>query len=265
VLLGGSILAVVVWLFEKQPNAWLYAWGTVTAFMLLMTYVGPKWIMPLFNKFTPLEDGELKQSIAAMAKRCDFPFAEVAVMDGSKRSARANAFFAGFGKSKVIALFDTLVKKHTVPELTAVLAHEIGHFKCKHIVQRLVVSILQIGLLLFLLGLVMNNPGLSAAFGIEKASVAVSLVLFTFLFEPAQFLFGILASVWSRKHEYEADAYAANAMGGPEALMEGLKKLSTDNLTNLTPHPAHVFLNYSHPPLRERLAALSRWQPARNS
>jgi STE24 endopeptidase len=259
-LIGGGILSLVLWIFEKLPNAWLYAWGAVTVITLAMTYIGPKWIMPLFNKFTPLADGELKQSIAAVAKRCDFPFAEISVMDGSKRSNRGNAFFAGFGKTKIIALFDTLIEKHTVPELTAVLAHEIGHFKRKHIVQRLVVGIWQIGLLFFLLGLMLNNEKLSAAFGIATPTVAVSLVLFTFLYEPVQFLFGVFSSIWSRKHEYEADAYAADAMDGPETLMSGLKKLSADNLTNLTPHPVHVFLHYSHPPLSQRLAALAAWK-----
>ncbi len=255
-VIGGGLLSLVLWLFEKLPNAWLWAWAAVTAFTLIMAYVGPKWLMPLFNKFTPLEDGELKQSISEMAKRCEFPFAEVSVMDGSKRTSRGNAFFAGFGANKRIALFDTLIANQTVPELTAILAHEIGHFKCRHIIQRLIVGVLQMGLMFFLLGLFLRNVPLAEAFGIHAPTVAVSLVLFTFLYEPVQFLFGIASSVWSRKHEYEADAYASKAMGSPESLISGLKKLSADNLTNLTPHPLHVFLNYSHPPLRERLAAL---------
>jgi STE24 endopeptidase len=256
--LGGPIVALLLWLFGKFPNAWIYAWLATSGFILLMTYVGPKYIMPMFNKFTPLADGELKSSITAMAERCGFPFAEISVMDGSKRSTRSNAFFAGIGKTKIIALFDTLIEKHSVPELTAVLAHEIGHFKCRHIVQRLVMSLLQMGLLFFLLGLFLNNTRLHEAFGVPQTSVYVSFVLFLLLFEPLQFLIGIASAIWSRKHEFEADAYASKAMDGPQSLISGLKKLACDNLTNVTPHPFYVFLNYSHPPMRERLAALQR-------
>lgn len=177
-------------------------------------------------------------------------------MDGSKRSSKSNAFFTGFGKKKRIALFDTLVEKHTVPELVGVLAHEIGHYKKKHIVTGMVVSILTMGVMFFLLGLMMNNRGLFDAFGIKETSIYVSLVLFGILMSPLNTVLSISGNMLSRKHEFEADAYAAQVTGHPEEMANALKKLSKDNLSNLTPHPFYVFLNYSHPPVVERIAAL---------
>lgn len=255
-LLGLPLLGLLLWVFGKYSQAWIWAWLAVTAYVLIMAYVGPRFLMPLFNKFTPLADGELKQAITAMAQRCGFPFGEISIMDGSRRSTRSNAFFAGFGKNKKIALFDTLVEKHTTPELVAVLAHEIGHFKKRHIVQHLAMSVLQIGLLFFLLGMFLNNEQLFAAFGVPQTSVYLSFVFFLFLFQPVQFLVSIFMAIWSRKHEFEADAFASKAVGGPSSMISALKKLAQDNLTNLTPHPFYVFVNYSHPPMRERLAAL---------
>lgn len=255
-LLGLPLLAALLWVFTF-PHAWLYAWGVTTLFTVAMMYLGPAIIMPLFNKFTPLQDGELKTSVTALAARCGFPFREVSIIDGSKRSTRSNAFFAGFGRNKRIALYDTLVAQQTVPELTAVLAHEIGHFKLRHIVQRLVLSLVQMGVWFFLLGIFMQNASLFAAFGVAQPSIYLSLIFFLMLFQPVQFLLGIVLSWWSRKHEYEADAYASQAVGSPAAMISALRKLARDNLTNLTPHPFTVFLHYSHPPLRERLAALS--------
>jgi STE24 endopeptidase len=212
--------------------------------------------MPLFNKFKPLEDGELKTAIQEMSTKCQFPLTEVYEIDGSKRSTKANAFFTGLGKNKKIALYDTLIQNNGVGELVAVLAHEIGHFKKKHIVQSIVLGILQMGVLFFLLGKFLNNQGLFDAFGVEQVSVYGSLVFFTFLFEPVSKLLSVVMMVLSRKNEYEADAYAAEVTGRPEDLISGLKKLSKDNLSNLTPHPFFVFLNYSHPPMLKRLAAL---------
>lgn len=176
-VLGLPLLALVLWLFTFQ-NAWLYAWGATTAFTLVMAYVGPAIIMPMFNKFTPLADGELKSAVTSLAQRCGFPFKEVSIIDGSKRSSRSNAFFAGFGRNKRIALFDTLVAQQTVPELVAVLAHEIGHFKRRHIVQRLVLSLVQMGVWFFLLGIFLKNSGLFAAFGVAQPSVYLSLIFF---------------------------------------------------------------------------------------
>ena len=257
VVIGAPILALVLYLFGQfGSHAWLYGWIAVTAFSLAMMYLAPTYIMPLFNKFKPLEEGKLKTAIRAMSEKCDFPLTEVYEIDGSKRSTKANAFFTGLGKHKKIALYDTLIKNNGVGELVAVLAHEIGHFKKKHIYQSMALSILQMGVLFFLLGLFLNNRGLFDAFGVEQVSVYGSLVFFMFLFEPVSKLLSVLMMILSRKNEYEADAYAVEVTGRPEDLISGLKKLSKDNLANLTPHPFYVFLNYSHPPMLKRLAAL---------
>ena len=257
IAIGAPILSVILFLFDKAgPNAWLYGWIAVACFSLLMTYLAPTYIMPLFNKFKPLEDGELKTAIQEMSTKCEFPLTEVYEIDGSKRSTKSNAFFTGLGKNKKIALYDTLIKNNGVGELVAVLAHEIGHFKKKHIFQSIVLGILQMGILFFLLGKFLNSPGLFEAFKVENTSVYGSLVFFTFLFEPISKLLGVVMMILSRKNEYEADAYAAEVTGHPEDLISGLKKLSKDNLSNLTPHPFYVFLNYSHPPMLQRLAAL---------
>jgi STE24 endopeptidase len=257
VVLGAPILALLFFLFDRfGENAWLYGWIAVAGFSLLITYLAPTYIMPLFNKFKPLEDGALKTAIQEMSQKCQFPLTEVYEIDGSKRSTKANAFFTGLGKNKKIALYDTLIQNNGVGELVAVLAHEIGHFKKKHIVQSMVLGILQMGVLFFLLGLFLNKQELFDAFGVKAVSVYGSLVFFTFLFEPISKLLSVVMMVLSRKNEYEADAYAAEVTGRPEDLISGLKKLSKDNLSNLTPHPFYVFLNYSHPPMVKRLAAL---------
>lgn len=258
-VLGAPILAVILYLFEHFGDvAWLYGWITLATFSLLMAYLAPTFIMPLFNQFKPLSDGELKTAIQDMSKKCDFPLTEVFEIDGSKRSTKSNAFFTGLGKNKKIALYDTLIENNGVGELVAVLAHEIGHYKKKHILQTLVLGILQMGILFFLLKLFLNRPGLFEAFGVEQVSVYGSLVFFTFLFEPVSKLLSVGMMMLSRKNEFEADAYAADVTGHPEDLVSGLKKLSKDNLSNLTPHPFFVFMNYSHPPMLERIAALER-------
>jgi len=255
-VIGLPILALILWLFGKSDLAWLYAFIAITVISLMLSYVAPKWIMPLFNKFAPLEDGELKNAIQTMAKQCDFPITEVSVMDGSKRSAKSNAFFTGMGKNKKIALFDTLIARHTVPELVAVLAHEIGHFKKKHIIQAMILGIAQSAVTFFLLGLFMKNQGLFAAFGVRETSVYLSLIFFGLLYQPISKLVSIFMTILSRKNEFEADAYAAQVTSQPEVMVTALKKLSKDNLSNLTPHPFYVFLNYSHPPVLERIQAL---------
>ncbi|MAS91635.1 MAG: peptidase M48 [Verrucomicrobiales bacterium] len=256
VIIGAPLLALLLWIFQTVPMAWLWGWVLVTAFSLLLAYVAPTWIMPLFNKFEPLEDGELKAEIHEMAEKCEFPLKEVSVMDGSKRSAKSNAFFTGFGNNKRIALFDTLIEKHTVPELVGVLAHEIGHFKKRHIVKSLVIGILTTGVMFFLLGQMMENRSLFDAFGVKETSVYVSLVLFGILMSPVNEVLSIGSNLLSRKHEFEADAYAAEVTGNPEAMADALRKLSKDNLSNLTPHPFYVFLNYTHPPVTQRVEAL---------
>lgn len=260
-VIGLPLAALVLWLFERYPLAWVWAWLATTALLLGLQYVAPRWILPIFHKFTPLPDGPLRSAIHDLAERCRFPVRELFVIDGSRRSTKANAFFTGFGRNKRIALYDTLIGKHTQPELLAVLAHEIGHFKRGHIVQRLVVAVLQMAFIFLLMGLFLRNGGLFAAFGVEQTSVWLSLVFFTILFQPVQQVLGILSGMWSRRHEYEADAYAAGATGGPDDMISALRKLARDTLTNLTPHPLYVFLHYSHPPMVERIAALRRVVP----
>tara|TARA_R110000850_G_scaffold102678_4_gene212163 strand:+ start:1523 stop:2764 length:1242 start_codon:yes stop_codon:yes gene_type:complete len=256
IIVGAPLLAALMWIFETVPAAWLWGWLMVTAFSLLLTYVAPTWIMPLFNKFEPLEEGALKSEIHKMAEKCDFPLKEVFVMDGSKRSAKSNAFFTGFGNNKRIALFDTLIANHTVSELVGVLAHEIGHYKKRHIVKSMVMGVLTTGAMFFLLGLMMENRALFDAFGVKETSIYVSLVLFGVLMTPVNDLLSVGGSYLSRKHEFEADAYAAEVTGDAGAMADALRKLSKDNLSNLTPHPFYVFLNYSHPPVVDRVRAL---------
>ncbi len=266
IVLGGPILLLIIWIFELQiPFVWLWAWGAFTLVSLLLTYFAPSLILPLFNKFTPMEDDDLKKSIEVMAQKCEFPLTEIAVMDGSKRSTKSNAFFTGFGKRKKIALYDTLLEGQSHEELVGILAHEIGHFKKKHIIQRFVLSILQTGIVFYLLGLLIDpNREISqqvfAAFGLPATSmsVAAGLVFFVILFKPISFITGIAMNILSRKHEFEADAYAAEVQGTPEHLISALKKLSSDNLVNLTPHPFKVFLEYSHPPMLERIKMLRK-------
>jgi STE24 endopeptidase len=261
IALGAPLLAMVLWIFNSVDHAWLWAWLAFTAFQLLMMYLAPTFILPLFNKFEPMEDGELKSRIQEMAKKCEFPLTEIHVMDGSKRSTKSNAFFTGFGKRKKIALFDTLIENHGTDELLGVLAHEIGHFKKKHIIQRMIFSIVQTAVIFFLLGLVTDQSSAFArelfeAFGVTTISTYAGLVFFMLLFSPVSRVLGVIGNLSSRKHEFEADAYAAEAQETPEHLIKGLKKLAADNLSNLTPHPFPVFLDYSHPPMLVRIKAL---------
>lgn len=257
-IIGLPILALLLYLFTNLQFAWIWSWIAVSLFSLALTYIAPTWLMPLFNEFTPLEDGELKQSIIAVAGKCNFPLKEVLVMDGSKRSSKSNAFFTGFGGNKRIVLFDTLIEKHSVAGLTAVLAHEIGHYKKKHLLQSMITGFITTGFMFFALALLLNNTALFAAFGVGKTSVYLSLVFFALLCQPFSALLSILSNIRSRNHEYQADAYAAQATGSPDDLAQALKKLSKDNLSNLCPHPFHVFLHYSHPPVRDRIKALGK-------
>jgi len=234
----------------------------MTVISLALTYLAPSLILPLFNKFSPLEDDDLNKAIQDMAKKCEFPLTEISVMDGSKRSSKSNAFFTGFGKRKKIALFDTLIESQSTKELVAVLAHEIGHFKRKHIVQRLVLSIIQTAVIFFLLGLATDpntafGQQLFAAFGVAP-SIYVGLVLFMIVFKPVSRILSVAMNILSRKHEFEADEYAAKAQETPEHLIAALKKLSANNLSNLTPHPLEVFLDHSHPPVLVRIEALKK-------
>ena len=260
-LLGAPLLAIVLALFEYAGYyAWLYCWVAITIFSLAVQYVAPTWIMPLFNKFTPMEPGELKEAILQYARSVKFPVRNVLVMDGSKRSSKSNAFFTGFGRNKRIALFDTMIEKHSVSELVAVLAHEIGHYKKKHILQGTIISILHMGVILFLLSIFMGNPGLYEAFYMEQPSIYTGLLFFGLLYTPVELMLSIVFQVISRKNEYQADRFAAGTTDEPENLANALKKLSADHLSNLTPHPFYVFLNYSHPPLLKRVEALKKYK-----
>jgi len=257
VFLGAPLLGAVLGFFEYAGNnAWWYCWVAVTVFMLIMQYVAPTWIMPLFNRFEPLKDGELRQSITAYARKVGYPLSGVFVMDGSRRSAKSNAFFTGFGKKKRIVLFDTLIAQHTVPELLAVLAHEIGHYKKKHIRQGLIIGIVHTGIVFWLLSLFISRQQLFDAFYMTHSSVYAGMIFFGMLLTPIDFFLGILMQMLSRKNEFEADRFAVETTGNPAALIRALKKLTANNLSNLLPHPLYVFLHYSHPPITERIRAI---------
>lgn len=259
VLIGGPVLAAILAFFMYAGDlAWLYAWVALTLFTLVMQYVAPTWIMPLFNKFTPLEEGELRTAIEEYTQKVDFPLQGLFVIDGSKRSSKSNAFFTGFGKNKRVALYDTLIENHTTEELVAVLAHEIGHYKKKHIIKGMISGVLQSGVMLFVLSIFLQDPDLFEAFYMEEMSVYAGLIFFGMLYAPINMILSIFMQMSSRKHEYEADEYAAKTTGKPEDMISTLKKLSKDNLSNLTPHPFYVFLNYSHPPALERINALRK-------
>jgi STE24 endopeptidase len=261
-LLGGPLLAIVLALFEYAGiYAWLYCWAGVSAYTLFMQYAAPTWIMPLFNKFMPMEQGELKEAILTYTRSVDFRIRDVFIMDASRRSSKSNAFFTGFGRSKRIALFDTLIEKHSVPEIVAILAHEVGHYKQKHILQGTMVSILHTGLMFFLLSLFLNSPGLYQAFHMTHQSLYAGLLFFGLLYTPLELVFSIVLQMISRRNEYQADRFAARTIADPCSLADALKKLSAANLSNLTPHPFYIFLNYSHPPLLQRVQAIQKLKP----
>lgn len=257
-VIGGGLLALLIWLIGAlEENWWLYFWGVISVFILILNMFYTSLIVPLFNKLTPLEDGELRDAIEAYCKTVDFPLTNLFVVDGSKRSTKANAYFSGMGKKKKVVLFDTLIKNHTTEELVAVLAHEIGHYKRKHIKQTFVISILQMGITLFILSLLVGNEKLSLALGAEQYGIHLNLIVFTILYTPISKLTSLLMNIFSRKNEFEADYYAATTYDGKH-LQEALKKLSSNNLSNLTPHPAYVFFHYSHPPVLKRLEAIEK-------
>ena len=259
ILIGTPILYLVLWFFETAGDfAWLYCWTGLTLFSVVLQFLAPVLIMPIFNKFTPLEDGILKEKILNFARNASFNIQGIYTMDGSKRSSKLNAFFTGFGKFRKIVFYDTLLEKLDSDEIVAVLAHEMGHYKHGHIFKMMAISICHTGLLLFLLSLFIGNENLFAAFQMEHLSVYGALIFFSFIFSPLNFLLGIAVNILSRKHEFQADRYAANPPGRGTALINGLKKLSVANLSNLTPHPAMVFFHYSHPPVLARIRALRK-------
>ena len=257
-LLGGTILYFLIQFYESAPDQfWLYAWVLIVAFMLLMNMFYTSLIMPLFNKLTPLPEGDLKNEVNKYAEKTGYDLSQVYVIDGSKRSNKANAFFSGFGSRKKVVLYDTLIKNHTTEELVAVLAHEVGHYKKKHIIQSLIMAILQTGIMLFVLQLFLKDAELAKALGVNQPSFHIGIVAFSFIFSPISQLTGIFSNIISRKNEYEADAYAKKTYDG-KPLQDALKKLSVDNLSNLQPHPWYEFFYYSHPTLLKRLKALDK-------
>ncbi|NMM48847.1 M48 family metallopeptidase [Marinigracilibium pacificum] len=255
-ILGGIILGALLFLLYKLgPDFWWIFWIVITVFIIFMNMFYTTLIMPLFNKFTPLEEGDLRTAIENYSKKVNFPLTNIFVIDGSKRSTKANAFFSGFGKNKKVVLYDTLVENHSVEELTAVFAHEVGHFKKKHIIGSLILSILQTGLMLFIMKELIFLPELSKALGAESLTLHINLITFSLLYSPISTILSIGMNIFSRRNEYEADNYARTTYSA-EPLITALKKLSSDNLSNLTPHPFYVWLNYSHPPLIKRIKAL---------
>jgi STE24 endopeptidase len=256
-IIGGGLLALIIYIFMQFPEMfWLYAWAVITAFSVFMTLFYSSLIVPLFNKQTPLEEGELRDEITSFSEKAGFRLKNIFVIDGSKRSTKANAYFTGFGPKKRIVLYDTLINDLGIGEIVAVLAHETGHYKKKHIITNLVVSIVQTGVTLYLLSLFINSPLLSAALGVEQHSFHIGLVAFGILYSPISFLLGIFMNLYSRKAEYQADRFAKNYGYGKE-LIDGLKKLTQKNLSNLTPHPLYVFFHFSHPTLLQRIRALT--------
>ena len=252
-LLGGIILTAVLFIYHYTLNEfWLYAWIVVSGFSLLMTFFYSEWIVPMFNKQTPLEQGELRDAIESFAREAGFRLTHIFVMDGSKRSTKANAYFTGFGKKKRIVLFDTLMNDLTTEEIVAVLAHEIGHYKKKHVVYSLLLSILSTGAIFYILSLFLGNEHLAEALGGSEASFHLGIIGFAFLFTPISEVLGLAVNIYSRKNEYEADAFAAQ-FGLGEALVSALKKISIQSLDNLNPHPLAVFWYYSHPTLLQRI------------
>jgi STE24 endopeptidase len=256
-IIGGGLLALVVWLYTIMgPWFWVVAWATVTLVSLFITMFYTAVLVPIFNKLKPLEDGELRTALEEYSKKVNFPLKNVMVMDSSKRSSKSNAYFSGIGARKTIVLYDTLIQNHTTDELVAVIAHEVGHYKRKHVRNGFILSVAQTGLLLFIFGLLAGSPLLAQALGAQQASFHIGLIAFSMLYSPIGMVTGIFMNMYSRKNEFEADAYARDTYNA-RALGLALKKLSVDNLSNFRPHPIYVFVEYSHPPLLERLKAMN--------
>lgn len=255
-LFGGGILALIMGFYQwAGTHFWLYAWGVIALFTIFMNLFYSRLIVPLFNKQEPLEDGSLKRRIEAYARNVGFELKNIFVIDGSKRSTKANAYFSGFGREKRIALFDTLIDDLEEEEIVAVLAHEVGHYKKNHIIFNLLASMALTGLTLFILSLFINNPELSLAIGVERPSFHAALLSFALLYSPISELTGLVMNYFSRRFEFQADRFARESYQA-DPLITSLRKLSRKNLSNLTPHRAYVFMHYSHPPLVERIRAL---------
>ena len=257
-VLGGVLLALVVWFYTWAGTYfWLYAWGAVTLFSVFMAMFYSQLIVPLFNKQTPLQEGSLRNKIQAFAGKVGFKLDNIYVIDGSKRSTKANAYFTGLGPKKRVVLYDTLIDELTEEEIVAVLAHEVGHYKKRHTLRSMVVSMIQMGVLFWLFSLCVNNVALSEALGGDRAYFQMGLIAFAILYSPVNLILGVGMNVWSRNNEYEADAFAARYYEG-DYLVSGLKKISVKSLSNLTPHPLYEYIYYSHPSLLKRIDAIKR-------
>ena len=258
ILIGGFLLFLALYLFDSLNDGfWLYLWIGLSLLMVFINMFYADLIVPIFNKLTPLENGELRKKIENYSKQVGYLLKNIYVIDGSKRSTKANAFFSGLGPRKTIALYDTLIEKHTENELVAVLAHEVGHFKKKHVFSGLLMSVIQIGVMTFFFELCLKLPEISQALGGSDVSFHLGLIGFTIIFSPISMMSGILMNYISRKNEFEADSYAKETYNGDD-LSLALKKLSVDSLSNIYPHPLYVFFHYSHPPLIKRLRALNK-------
>lgn len=257
IILGGGILSAIVWIYTITPDYfWLLAWAVITVFSLFMTMFYSEIIVPLFNKQTPLEAGELRDEIEKFAVKSGFNLTNIFVIDGSKRSTKANAYFSGLGSKKRIVLYDTLISSMNTQEIVAVLAHEVGHYKHKHTLINLLISLPSSLLLFFLFGLILQSDDMAKALGGTVASFHLNALAFSILYSPISLLLDIATNVLSRKFEYQADAFAAK-YGFAEQLESGLKKLSATSLSNLMPHPLYVFFHYSHPTLYQRISKLT--------
>lgn len=257
-VIGGGLLALIIYIYQlTTTNFWIYTWLVVSGFSVFMVLFYSNLIVPLFNKQTPLPEGELKSAIEAFASKVGFKLDNIFVIDGSKRSTKANAYFTGFGAKKRIVLYDTLISDMTTSELVAVLAHEIGHYKKHHVIWSMILGIIQTGITLFLFSLFVGSPDLSKALGVDQPSFHIGLIAFGILYSPISLIIGFAMNIFSRKNEYQADAFAAEHFSAQE-LASALKKLSVKNLSNLRPHPLYVFFHYSHPTLLQRLQALKR-------
>jgi STE24 endopeptidase len=257
ILIGGFLLFAALYLYDNiNEGFWLWLWIGLSLLMVFINMFYADLIVPIFNKLTPLNNVELRKKIENYSKDVGYLLKNIYVIDGSKRSTKANAFFSGLGPRKTIALYDTLIEKHTENELVAVLAHEVGHFKKKHVLSGLLMSVMQIGIMAFFFELCLKLPEISIALGGLDTNFHLGLIGFSIIFSPISMISSILMNYVSRKNEFEADAYAKETFNG-EDLSLALKKLSVDSLSNIYPHPLYVFFHYSHPPLIQRLRALN--------
>jgi len=261
IVLGSAVMVPVLYFFDTyESDGWWIAWILITIFMIAIQPLFVHVIAPMFNTFTPLKEGELRTSIEEFAEKVQFPIGRIDVMDGSRRSAHSNAYFSGFGKSRRIALFDTLLEKHSTDEIVSVVAHEVGHYKKKHIITGTILGIMETGLMLYIFNIFMNDQDLFSVFSVNDISVYCGLIFFGMLYSPVSLVTSIFTTAMSRKNEFEADAYALETTQKPEPLVSMLKGLAASNLSHLTPHPLMVFLSYSHPPVTDRILAVKTSQ-----